>query len=382
MMNLWLSNVPPSSSTILLSKMHPQLKVEFHTLMNPIKEVKPLWKIQGSMDQRVLAGVLPTEKKQVTMDAATACSLGFALIGAWLLGYRPGSFFVWGFSISRGTCRIRFWDHWNSWLFVGIVWKQPLYKSKTYHITILHHWFDEWKANYSKFNEIDFIDDAWGRLCWWMGFPTANTLYGNFPLLCPQWLVWAEPVTPNGCSFPVRPLLHTPCRATVEVGHLPEILWFNICFFDVSSVWRVIWDRKFQIFVHEQTSNEMLCILLRNLGGSFPWSWISMAGGDPSDLHTDVWSWFTAKQRFPHLLQQTGMDSWTSETQRIAGDHHLSQFGLPAHQTSAPRTNGKLNVNPGLRSEITWNEASFELVFLGSMFLFGGVSITFELSCN
>lgn len=93
MMNLWLSNVPPSSSTILLSKMHPQLKVEFHTFMNPIKEVKPLWKIQGSMDQRVLPGVLPTEKKQVTMDAATACSLGFALIGAWLLGYRPGFFF-------------------------------------------------------------------------------------------------------------------------------------------------------------------------------------------------------------------------------------------------------------------------------------------------
>lgn len=92
MMNLWLSNVPPSSSTILLSKMHPQLKVEFHTLMNPIKEVKPLWRIQGSMDQRVLPGVLPTEKKQVTMDAATACSLGFALIGAWLLGYRPGFF--------------------------------------------------------------------------------------------------------------------------------------------------------------------------------------------------------------------------------------------------------------------------------------------------
>lgn len=174
MFNLWLSNVPPSSPTILLSKLHPQLKVESHTLMNPVKEVKPVWKIQCSMDPRVLAGILPTEKKQVTMDAATACSLGFALIGAWLLGYRPGFFFCVRFSISRETCRIRFWDHWNSWLCVGIVWKQPQYKSKTYHITILHHRFDEWRANYSKFNEIDFIDDAWGRLYWWMGFPTAK----------------------------------------------------------------------------------------------------------------------------------------------------------------------------------------------------------------
>lgn len=126
--------------------------------------------------------------------------------------------------------------------------------------------------------EVDFIDE-WG-------FPTANTLYGNFPLLCPQWLVWAEPRNPQRLQFPCQlPVFHGPFAFQAAFAHTmqgdcrgraPSWNWwfFHICFFVVSSVWRVIWDLKFQIFVHEQTSNEMLCIILRNLGGSFLWSWI------------------------------------------------------------------------------------------------------------
>ena len=94
--------------------------------MNAIQEVKPVFKIQSSMvntmDQPVL-GETTHRVLKVTMDVATACSLGFALIGAWLLGYRHASFLC-EFNFFSETSRIKLWEHLNSWLFVGVVGKQ------------------------------------------------------------------------------------------------------------------------------------------------------------------------------------------------------------------------------------------------------------------
>lgn len=235
--------------------------------------------------------------------------------------------------------------------------------------------------------EVDFIDE-WG-------FPTANTLYGNFPLLCPQWLVWAEPHNPQRLPFPCQlPVFHGPFAFQAAFAHTmqgdcrgraPSWNWwfFHICFsmFHRCEGWFGTWNFRYLSMNNLLTKCyasywEISEVLFFDLG-------FSMAGGDPSDLHTDVWSWFTAKQRFPHLLQQTWMDSWTSETQRIAGDHHLSQFRLPAITKLRLLEPTAIWMSTlAWEVKFIWIEASFDLVFWGSMLLFGGVSITFELSCN
>ena len=112
---------------------------------------------------------------------------------------------------------------------------------------ILHHWFDEWKGNYSKLNEIDFIDDVWGRLYCWMGVPTASTLYWRSPLVCPQWLVvWAEGLTANFVKAAFAHTMQGDCRGRAPLWNLQRdaLVKFMVqhMFFD-ASVWRVrIWD--------------------------------------------------------------------------------------------------------------------------------------------
>lgn len=240
MINLWLSNVPPSSSTISLSKMHPQLKVEFRTVMNPIKEVRFVWKIQCSIDQPVSGGVLPHREKTGDHGRCHCLQLGFCL--DWRMAAR----------IQARVFCVRFFN------FLGILqnqilgplellvicwncWKTTIksYKSKTYHITIFNItsliWWMEgerWEVQWDRL----YWWRVYGWLYWWMGFPTATTL----PLeglhcyvqsasyqLSPPPTVAAGP-----CQLPVfqAAFAHTmqgDCRGRAP----PWNLCFNICFF-------------------------------------------------------------------------------------------------------------------------------------------------------
>ena len=219
------------------------------------------------------------------MDAATACSLGFALIGAWLLGYRPGCVRFFNFLrilqnqiLGPLELLVICWTCWKATI--------KFYKSKTYHITILHHWFDEWKANDGKFNEIDFIDDVWGWLYWW-GFPQQPLFVEGLHCYVQSGSSRLSPLPPTVAASPSAscfpwtfwfsgPLLHTPCRATVEAGLLPEIHASTYVF---SSFFRCFIGVKGDLgnwnFRYLSMNNRLTkCIILRNLGGSCLWSWI------------------------------------------------------------------------------------------------------------